>query len=415
MFTNTSRSRLELSDLSRYHRRLKQKQSVRIPFYYAFILVIVVFSLFLYSLLITASSAPPREREAVSPAIIRHSNGSNTIHESNTIESIRKSDFIRTQKVNPKSIVSQERSKRVIKEHIKPPEVEQAYTLLEKYQTSHNTCILRFTLPTGREILGFNSSLPTCLRIELPGGTDVYKIGTPTSNRDLHKSYSPISHPATKNTFDLVVKTYPFRLGGGVATYLCALKPKVDSMKALVKPPKLFHGSQDIYGRWKHVGLIAGGTGIAPLFQIASMLMNEDISTTITEDVSLLFMNRNEEDILLRDEIALLLKEHPKRFRVTYSLTSPTASFKKDYSDGIQMDYGRGSIEFVHKYLPPPPSANGADTMIFVCGTHGFVEFWGGRFGKGPKQKDGTRPKVQGPVMGLLKDAGFVETQVFKY
>merc|ERR1711907_272178 len=98
--------------------------------------------------------------------------------------------------------------------------------------------------------------LPTCLKVAFPNGTT--ESGEPTV---LEKSYSPISHPSTKGTVDLVVKAYEPRPGGGVGAYLCGLEPG-ETMVAEVKEKRMMHGDAAVLGRWTDVGLVAGGTGI---------------------------------------------------------------------------------------------------------------------------------------------------------
>jgi len=283
------------------------------------------------------------------------------------------------------------------------PEVDQEYRLINRRQISPNTCHLQFALPAGRKILGWNKTLPTCIRVEMPGGTDVYGTGTPPSTKTLHKSYSPISHPSTENSFDLVVKAYPFRKGGGVGSYLCSLAVR-SSIVASVKSPRLIHGEANIYGRWKNVGLIAGGTGIAPLFQIATMLLNDPLE--FTKNIHLLFINRYEVDILLHQEIDSLKEKYSDRFHVTYSLTSPEEEFKP-------YEFGRGSIDMISKSLPP--AGPGSTTMVFVCGKDEFVKWWGGSVQREIKADGSKGGKIQGPLLGLLKQAGFHESQVYKY
>ena len=87
--------------------------------------------------------------------------------------------------------------------------------------------------------------------------------------------------------------------------------------------------------------MIAGGTGIAPLFQLARMLLspqNEDHTT----DVSLLFMNHREEDVLLRNELNQLVEQSDGRFAVTYSLTADIA-----VAIAVVVPHGRVVIIFV--------------------------------------------------------------------
>jgi len=304
-----------------------------------------------------------------------------------------------------------------------PPNGAQRYSLLEHTQLSPDSCRLHFSLPQGSSTLRSDISIPTCIKVTMPGGTDVYGNGNPTSTNDLSKSYSPISHPSTLNTFDLVVKAYPQRNGGGVGSFLCSLRPTksldqgssfgdVDastvptSIVASLKSPRMMHGSPNLYKRWRHVGLIAGGTGIAPLFQIATMLLDD--TSGYTTDVHLLSINRRREDILLREELESLVKSSRGRFRVTYSLTDPSNN------DG-EVEHGRGTTGMIQKALPSPAGADGS-TMILICGKDGFVDWWAGPIARGPPKPDGSKgSKVQGPLLGLLARAGYDATEVFKY
>eukprot|EP00521_Asterionellopsis_glacialis_P012176 CAMPEP_0195305072 /NCGR_PEP_ID=MMETSP0707-20130614/35622_1 /TAXON_ID=33640 /ORGANISM="Asterionellopsis glacialis, Strain CCMP134" /LENGTH=213 /DNA_ID=CAMNT_0040369085 /DNA_START=40 /DNA_END=681 /DNA_ORIENTATION=- len=213
-------------------------------------------------------------------------------------------------------------------------------------------------------------------------------------------------------------------------------------MMATLKPQRLIHGSPHIVGRqWTHVGLIAGGTGIAPLFQLAKILLEEDEKTTTTTpkkktSIHILSINRKQEDILLKEELDQLAQEYPDRVHVTYSLTDPTIGSTANHKGGDDHKEwtgwtGRGSIDMVRAALPPPhhhhPSVttipheegdpkSSSTTMIFVCGTDGFVETWGGPIGRAPPLANGKKgPKIQGPLVGLLKEAGYDESEVFKY
>jgi cytochrome-b5 reductase len=297
-----------------------------------------------------------------------------------------------------------------------------SYELVEKWQDAHDTCRLRFALPDGRELLGVDPTLPTCISVQYNGGGGGGgESGEPV--QVLKKSYSPISHPNQKGTFDLLVKSYPLRDGGGVGAYLCGLTVG-DSIQAAVKPKRIMHLDAHVLGRWQHVGLVAGGTGIAPLYQMAKILLEEDESgdkdansgSNDNDDercqIKLLSIHRTANDILLRKECDELAAKYPHRFQVTYSLTG--GEDNNDYDGPCVRD--RGSVELVQKVLPDPDSEDG-ECMVFVCGKDGFVSHWGGPVARGPpppgKQKKG--PKVQGPLLGILKEAGYESYQVFKY
>ena len=66
-----------------------------------------------------------------------------------------------------------------------------------------------------------------------------------------------------------------------------------------------------------HVALIAGGTGITPMWQLArAIFKNPEDKTKVT----LVFGNLTEEDILMKQEWDQLEKEYPKRMRTFYML-----------------------------------------------------------------------------------------------
>lgn len=101
----------------------------------------------------------------------------------------------------------------------------------------------------------------------------------------------------------------------------------------------------------KHVGLIAGGTGIAPIFQIIQTLLK-----TSDLELTLLFSNVVEEDILLREKLDKFQEEYSTRFKAHYVLTNPADTWTELK--------GRIDKDKVGKYLPAPAST----TQICVCG-----------------------------------------------
>jgi len=271
----------------------------------------------------------------------------------------------------------------------------QAFTLVQKWKQSPNAWVLRFSLPT--KYLGDDPTLPTCIA--------VHYNGTAVSGESevLKKSYSPISHPSAEGTFDLLVKAYPPQPGGGVGAHICAMKPG-EAILAALKSQRIMHGSPSVAHRWARLGLVAGGTGLAPLVQIARIILQDPNDMT---KIQLLSINRREEDILMRTELDLLAKDYSDRFSVSYSLTG---SVDKGWTD----EKGRGSVAMVREALPPP-TADGS-TMILICGTDGFVQTWAGPISRAPPKADGTKgPKIQGPLLGILKDVGYDASEVFKY
>lgn len=140
-----------------------------------------------------------------------------------------------------------------------------------------------------------------------------------------------------------------------------------------------------------------------------SLLIYTDDSILFLTCEQLLSVNRNEDDILMRKEIDQMAAANPDRFFVNYSLTG--ANVRSDWK-GYR---GRGTLDMAKNALPQPSSGE-KTTMIFVCGTDGFRDMWAGPIARAPPLPDGSKgPKIQGPLQGLLKDAGYHESDVFKY
>eukprot|EP00536_Pseudo-nitzschia_multiseries_P016819 jgi/Psemu1/222733/e_gw1.1247.13.1 len=314
------------------------------------------------------------------------------------------------------------------------PMVQQSYKLLRKTRLSDDSFLLRYGLPEGRSILGKDPTLPTCIKVDFAVATEQDKDAKPIS-----KSYSPVTHPNQPGYFDLVVKSYPYREGGGVGAYLCDMTVG-DSIRASLKKERMMHGSSAVLGRgWKQVGLVAGGTGIAPLLQIARILLEDKTNWGDDDDddnrprIHLLFVNHTPSQILGVEAIETLAQEHPDHFFVTYSFTQD--NHEEDPADVVGPDSvsrftsGRGDVDMARAALPPPSSTcvsesdetetaaePQSDTMIFVCGRDGFVAHWAGPVTRAPPKPDGKKgPKIQGPLLGVLAEAGFTAEQVFKY
>ena len=107
--------------------------------------------------------------------------------------------------------------------------------------------------------------------------------------------------------------------------------------------------------KWKHLGMIAGGTGLAPMYQlILESLNTADDDTKIT----LLYANKSGADILLKERLDKLAAQHPSRFNVVYSLDTPPPGWKGEK--------GFVTADMVKEHMPAPVDG----TRIFVCGAY---------------------------------------------
>ncbi|QIW96082.1 hypothetical protein AMS68_001600 [Peltaster fructicola] len=223
------------------------------------------------------------------------------------------------------------------------PEQFQSYPLSDKTVLSHNTAIYRFKLPTEHSILG----LPIGQHISIGATLDVTDPKTNTTERkQVVRSYTPVSSDNEPGHFDLLIKSYPT---GNISKHFATLKigDTVD-----VKGPKgamVYTANMN-----KHIGMIAGGSGITPMLQVARAVVRGR-SKGDTTQVDLIFANVNEEDILLRDDLDKLAREDDK-FRVYYVLNNPPAGWTG----------GSGFVtpEMIKERFPAPSAEN----KVLICG-----------------------------------------------
>lgn len=106
-------------------------------------------------------------------------------------------------------------------------------------------------------------------------------------------------------------------------------------------------------------GMIAGGTGITPMYQVAAAILKDPRDST---QLSLLFGNISAEDILIQQELEALQAAHPGRFKVYHVLNKPPANWSG----------GEGFISkaMIQEHLP----AAGPGVMVLSCGPKPMVD-----------------------------------------
>ena len=141
-----------------------------------------------------------------------------------------------------------------------------------------------------------------------------------------------------------------------------------------------------------HIALIAGGTGITPMWQLTRAIFNNPEDKT---KVTLVFGNVNEQDIILRKEFEKLEKDYPERFRAFYVLDNPPEGWKQ----------GKGFItkDLLKETIPGPKEEN---VKVFVCGPPGLYKAI-----SGAKKS----PAEQGELTGVLSELGYDISQVYKF
>jgi cytochrome-b5 reductase len=106
-------------------------------------------------------------------------------------------------------------------------------------------------------------------------------------------------------------------------------------------------------------GMIAGGSGITPMYQIAKEIVSNRQDTT---KVSIVFANLSINDILLRTELDELARSHPEQIHLHYVLDAAPP--------GWSGSTGYVTADVIKKHCPSP----GSDGMLLFCGPRPMTE-----------------------------------------
>lgn len=247
--------------------------------------------------------------------------------------------------------------------------------LIERTPLSHDVVQLRFGLPSKNSNLGL--PVGKCIKVFGPNKAGVKQgewNGRPdseTGEDEIERKYTPTSSDSDLGYFDLVVKVYEpnvpprFPDGGKISTHLGSLAVGdslgINGPWGMIeyKGNGLFlNGKKEL--RKKHIGMMAGGSGITPMLQVVNaVLSNPNDQTT----VSLLFANKTKDDILLLAELEMLAKQHADRFQLWFTLDDPPAGWK--FSKGFI------TTDMIQERMPAP----GPDTVILMCGPPPMVQY----------------------------------------
>lgn len=247
------------------------------------------------------------------------------------------------------------------------------FRLLESTKVNHDTSHFRFALEPNQE-LGLD--ITSCLVVRAKLGDDVKPTIRP---------YTPVSPEHARGYFDLAIKKYPT---GKMSSHIHAMSPG-DVLE--VKGPIAKYPYKK--NALKEVGMIAGGSGLTPMFQLIQHVLDDPEDKT---KLTLLFANKTEDDILMRSTLDKWAKDHPGRFQVHY-VVDKTPS--KDWKG----EQGHVTKEMIQKYMP---ASSQNDVLVSVCGPPPMMKLI-----SGAKAPDFS----QGQVDGLFKELGYSSQQVFKF
>ncbi len=209
------------------------------------------------------------------------------------------------------------------------------YLLSELRPETHDTKTFRFALPA-------DATLDM-----LPG--DHVTVHATVNGKAVKRPYTPSSLVGTTGWFELTIKRYETGL---VSKYLH--ERKVGETVEISGPHS---GGHWVEGMATKVGFVAGGTGITPMISIIRWILAKRLPV----EQWLVFANKTEADIILRDEFDRAAREHPN-FHCYHVLGQPPI--------GWTMGTGHITSEILHAHLPPP----GPATVVFLCGPPPMVD-----------------------------------------
>lgn len=130
--------------------------------------------------------------------------------------------------------------------------------------------------------------------------------------------------------------------------------------------------------------MICAGTGITPIYQVLEAVAAESVDSDVRCFIA--YGNRNEDDMLCRDELDKLLNIPGVRQRVqlVHTLSGTRSAGLAATAAGAQIRTGRVSLELVtegYKWLTEGVERESGDMMVLLCGPGGLengVKQWVG-------------------------------------
>jgi cytochrome-b5 reductase len=193
---------------------------------------------------------------------------------------------------------------------------------VEKTLVSPNVYRFVFALPRPTDVLGLPTGQHIALRATVQG-------------QSVSRSYTPISNNTDLGRNELLIKVYP----QGLMTKHLEAMSVCEEME--IRGPKGAMQYSRSYA--KQIGMIAGGTGITPMYQLIRAICEDEKDNT---KVSLLYANNTKEDILLREELDAFAAKDPAKFKVQYVLAKALDEWK-----GLK---GFISQEMIKEHLAQP-------------------------------------------------------------
>ncbi|GBG64579.1 hypothetical protein CBR_g45637 [Chara braunii] len=211
-----------------------------------------------------------------------------------------------------------------------------ALALIQRYSQSKSCAVLRFALPSKNHVLGLLCGQYLAVRAQ---------PRTP-SEQPIVRYYSPLTPADEFGFFELVIKHHQ-AASGSMPDRMMSLP--IGGTLEFAGPLGRFTYEPNMYEK---VGMIAGGTGIAPMMQIIRTVIRHPADNT---HLSLLYGNAFEDEIACKEEL-MYIAETRENVRVRMFLEHPPLRWRM----------GRGYVteEVIKESMPAP----GTNSRIVMCG-----------------------------------------------
>eukprot|EP00051_Salpingoeca_urceolata_P006858 m.90769 g.90769 ORF g.90769 m.90769 type:complete len:540 (+) comp15018_c0_seq2:193-1812(+) len=223
----------------------------------------------------------------------------------------------------------------------RPEECECTVTGIK--EVAHDSKLFTLRLPEGKafeQLFGLGQHL----RLQMKGLSGV-----------VYRNYTPVTLPlgtqadASSPTIQLLIRLYS---DGAMSQCLQGLAAG-DHVKLTTGLGPVYQPPQGV----KQLIMLAGGTGVTPMVQLLQRAACDEGFPAAT----LLYFNRREQDILLKDELAQLQAQYPDRCTVHHVLSQPHEQWT-----GCR---GKVGVDLLRGRTPAP----GPATAVVVCGRPGFT------------------------------------------
>ncbi len=177
----------------------------------------------------------------------------------------------------------------------------------------------------------------------------------------LFRTFSISSVPNTGNSLTITLK----RIRNGIVTNYLAENLKVGDFLEVSPPSGQFCLTPEPSNR-KHYVMIAGGSGITPIFSMIGTLLKFEPQSKI----SLLYANKTSDSTIFKDELHFLEKEYPAQLEVKHFL-----SREVEYLKAAQGHITRSAVEeFINRLGKVP-------IEFYLCGpelmTNSIIKYLG--------------------------------------